>query len=109
MVRSVVLDLGSAFLKVGFGGEREPRRVLPSSLGGLLDRSPPLSEAAWAVDLGVLLAGIYADHLLCKARSFRLVVVEPLLAPQAFRRALAHVAFQQVFDAPPTALVTLCL
>jgi hypothetical protein len=96
MVRSVNLDLGSAFLKVGFGGEREPRRVLPSYLGALLDHSPPLSESAWAVELGVLLARLYADHLLCKPRSCRLVVLEPLLAPHAFRRALAYVAFQQV-------------
>jgi len=96
MVRSVVLDLGSVSLKVGYSSEREPRRVLPSSLGALFERSPSLTEAEWALELGVLLAGMYADQLLCKARNFRLMVVEPLLAPKAFRRALAHVAFQQV-------------
>jgi|AntRauTorckE5430_2_1112549.scaffolds.fasta_scaffold174816_1 hypothetical protein len=98
MVRSVVLDLGSVSLKVGYSGEREPRRVLPSNLGILFNRTLPLTEAEWSIELGVLLAGVYADQLLCKARNFRLMVVEPLLAPKAFRCALAHVAFEQVIS-----------
>ena len=141
-LKTVVLEIGSVYVKAGFAGEASPRVVYnaglrdwlrdegarphhrrstrkttttTSSLGeeegegkgekegegeedadGVVLRGgrEQASDASWRALLGPLLQEVLVVRLQCRPRQCRLVVVEPLLAPSALRRAVCGVAFE---------------
>ena len=98
VLESVVLEIGSVFIKAGFGGESSPRVVLPTGLRSWLHAEQKsrrrTSDTRWRDVLGGLLQEVLVNRLQCRPRSQRLVVLEPLFAPWPFRRALAAVCFE---------------
>lgn len=102
---AVVLEIGEAFLRVGFAGESAPRWVAPCSLfddgatsssaaassGGV--RILQRSVARWERELTPLLESVFTERLLVRPRSCRVLLVEshPWSWPSTLRRALARV------------------
>ena len=93
--KCVVLDMGSQYARVGFSGEPSPRAIVRSDLGEHLYRPrTQMSVYEWLEILQGFLVDIFSNHLLCRAKNYRLVIIEPLVAPDAFRQALALAAFR---------------
>jgi len=90
MLKTVVLEIGTRSVRAGLAGEPRPRAVLPSSLEGLFASEAATTELSFIEHTGPLLQNIFLDHLQCRPKSCRVLVLEPLLAPRSFRAALLH-------------------
>jgi len=107
----VVLDIGTAYTKIGFAAEFSPRFIIPTVVprGGLGvdtsggDEGERLHQYKHAVDLKEKLKqfihAVYFKYLLVNPKSRRLVVVESLLTPSLIRETLAAVVFDH-FEVP---------
>jgi len=106
---AVVIDIGTAYTKVGFAGEFSPRFIIPTEvpttqLSGSGDRQgEKLHRYKDVVELKTKLKefihAIYFKYLLVNPKGRRLLVVESILTPTEFRETLALVVFDH-FDVP---------
>jgi len=74
---AVVLDVGTAFTKVGYAGEALPRAIVRSPC--LSDDKGLLSESALHDQLVAFVHKLYFEHLLVNPKDRRVVLVEALL------------------------------
>lgn len=86
---AVVIEVGSAFTKVGYAGEATPRAILPTPPALPLDDEEALYDALFE-----LVHRVYFKHLLVNPRDRRVVILDPLIGPVSLKRALARVLFQ---------------
>ncbi|CAM9708642.1 unnamed protein product [Chrysoparadoxa australica] len=91
---AVVLELGSTCIRCGFGGESEPRSVLPSPPWLSAKASLGSSELAHAV--GEWVARLYADSVQCRPKDRHVVVCESMISPTRVREALGRVLLEHV-------------
>jgi hypothetical protein len=111
MSKCVVIDFGASCLRAGFGGEPNPRFVVPSPWQSSWSSEGQVPVTEWLDIIGTFLAELYTTKLMVRARDYRLFVCEPLLSPRAFRTALAYSAFEILgvpeFSLCPSPLATL--
>jgi actin-related protein 10 len=91
----VLLDVGSAFVRVGFVGEAQPRSVIPSPIGKHLRRPPQqtLRQWQWESILSPFLASLYIDVLHCKPWERNVFLCETLVGCRPLRQAIAEILF----------------
>ena len=89
---AVVIDVGSAYTKVGYAGEFSPRAILPTPAAvAMWDR--PSEDELYDV-LVAFVHRIYFRHLLVNPKDRRVVLVDALLGPTAFKEVLSRVLFK---------------
>ncbi|XP_033110536.1 actin-related protein 10-like [Anneissia japonica] len=97
---AVILDLGSAYSKVGFAGECHPRAILRSEVKRIKTGKvvkifgEPDTEDDLYDTLVDFLHTIYFRHLLVNTRDRRVIICESFLCPSSFRETLAKVLFK---------------
>lgn len=106
---AVVLDIGTAYTKLGFAGEFSPRFIIPTEVptkqlsasgendGDRLHRYKDVAELK--TKLKEFIHAVYFKYLLVNPKGRRLLVVESILTPTEFRETLALVVFDH-FDVP---------
>lgn len=95
----VVIDLGSAYTKIGFAGETGPRCIIRTQVvcqeTGKVKKVSDYETEEELYDLLVeFIHNLYFRHLLVSPKDRRVVIVESLLCPTVFREALARVLFR---------------
>ena len=105
---TVVMEIGNAFLRIGFSGESTPRVIIPStlpfprvvSISDMENSSSssssnshlvPKNEDEWEQILTPLMESICIHHLLIRARNHRFLLIEPIVTPTSFRNAMTNV------------------
>jgi len=93
---AVVIEIGSAYSRVGLAGESSPRHVIetpdmPLPSTGRHSSQIIANEKMWEEKLYPLMSQILTDLLLIKPRSRRVLIIEPFVSPTAFRTALCRV------------------
>jgi len=105
---AVVIDIGTAYTKLGFAGEFSPRFIIPTEvptkqLGGVSGGGEKLHDYKDSLELKTKLKdfihAIYFKYLLVNPKGRRLLVVESILTPTEFKETLALVVFDH-FDIP---------
>lgn len=105
---AVVLDIGTAYTKLGFAGEFSPRFIIPTEvptkqLSGAGGGGEKLHLYKDSLELKTKLKdfihAIYFKYLLVNPKGRRLLVVESILTPSDFKETLALVVFDH-FDIP---------
>jgi len=106
---AVVIDIGTAYTKLGFAGEFSPRFIIPTEVptkqlgGGGEKEGEKLHRYNNALELKEKLKefihAIYFKYLLVNPKGRRLLVVESILTPTEFKDTLAAVIFDH-FDIP---------
>ncbi|CAH1790732.1 unnamed protein product [Owenia fusiformis] len=95
---AVIVDIGGAYTKCGFGGEPAPRCIIPSDVikqsGETRKVTVFKNEAELYDNLVDFLHRLYFRHLLVNPKDRRVVVVESVLCPSVFRNTLAKVLFK---------------
>ena len=88
----IVVDLGTAYTRVGFAGEEQPRHTIPTPTHLDHFAAPPSSTAQWRTVLSPFLRHLYFHLLLISPRDRRLCILEPTYLPTAYKRAILAVA-----------------
>jgi len=106
---AVVVDIGTAYTKLGFAGEFSPRFIIPTEVptkalsGGGERGEEKLHQYKDSLELKTKLKefihAIYFKYLLVNPKGRRLLVVESILTPTEFKETLALVVFDH-FDIP---------
>ncbi|XP_063216770.1 actin-related protein 10 [Bacillus rossius redtenbacheri] len=113
----IVIDIGTAYTKVGFSAETSPRAILPTQVvDPETKQCRRLDASARPSDLYEFLVDfvhhLCFKHLLVSPKDRKFIVVESLLCPTSFRETLAKVLFRhfEVFSVmfAPSHLVSLC-
>jgi actin-related protein 10 len=99
--KTIVVEIGSLYTKIGFSGEAAPRHIVAKHMKQLMAplRSDvpravvPRSVQEWKPLLRQLLDETMFGMLLCNPKDRWVVVVEDLLAPKNMRQALAECLF----------------
>jgi len=95
--KSVVLELGSALIRVGIAGESKPRHVIPHNLFDIKRSSDgyylTTAPQEWEKILLSFFADLYTKYLLLKPRSRRVILLvgNAYQYPTSFRTALESV------------------
>lgn len=115
--QAVVIDIGAAYTKFGFAGESGPRCIVRTEVKcpetKQVKKVLNYSSKGELYDLLVEFIHIlYFRHLLVSPKDRRVVIVESLLCPTAFRETLARALFRH-FEVSsilfvPSHLVSLC-
>jgi len=96
-VSSVILEFGSAFLRVGIAGESKPRHIIPNDniFNVKVNDDYVLTTLSqeWELLLSPLLENLFTNHLLIKPRTRRVIVLmaNTYQYPTSFRNALESV------------------
>nr|CDS29624.1 actin protein 10 [Hymenolepis microstoma] len=85
---AIVFDLGTAYLKIGFAGEANPRYILPSPFATMDFAHVNLFES-----LKELFHRLCYKYLIVNAKERRVVIVESIMMPTNFRQSVADVLF----------------
>nr|CAD7203404.1 unnamed protein product [Timema douglasi] len=108
----IIIDIGSAYTKVGFAGESGPRAIVKTEVKNPDSKlCQKISDYANEEQLYDFLVDFF--HNICfSPKDRRVVIVESLLCPTLFRETLAKALFQH-FEVTsvlftPSHLVTLC-
>ncbi|XP_054716321.1 actin-related protein 10-like [Uloborus diversus] len=101
---SVVLDIGSAYTKIGFARETGPRFIIPTEVNHPHSgKCVKVWEYQGKEDLYVILKEfvhkLYFKYLVVNPKDRRVVIVESVLCPTLFRNTLAEVLFNH-FEIP---------
>jgi len=106
---AVVVDIGTAYTKLGFAGEFSPRFIIPTEVptkqlsGGGERAGEKLHFYKDSLELKTKLKefihAIYFKYLLVNPKGRRLLVVESILTPTEFKETLALIVFDH-FDIP---------
>ena len=88
----VVVDLGSAYTRVGFAGEEQPRHTIPTPAHLDHCTAPPTSTARWRTALSPFLRHLYFHLLLISPRDRRLCIIEPAYLPTHYKLAILAIA-----------------
>lgn len=96
---AVVLDIGSAYTKIGFAGEVGPRAIVPTQVVDPKSNKEvnifPCSDRETMLRLLLeFIHHIHFKHLLVNPKDRRIVIVESVLASTLFRETLAKVLFE---------------
>lgn len=94
----VVMDIGTAYTKLGFSGEFSPRYILKSEVRcketGIMRNIRDYKDERDLYDLLVdFLHVLYFKYVLLSPKDRPVVIVESLLCPTVFRETLAKVLF----------------
>jgi len=95
----VVLEIGSAYTKCGFGGKYTPKHIVPSIFNAANTTLSLLcptkgTEIEWRQALETLLREIFHTFLGI-GPGYNVLVIDSLLYPLNFRKALAYVLFKR--------------
>ncbi|KFD48989.1 hypothetical protein M513_10141, partial [Trichuris suis] len=97
---TIVLDIGNAYVKLGFSAELSPRRILPTEQLLCIPKLGPkpltdLSNGGDEADAAFvhLFYEIFFRHLLLSPKDRRVVIVESVLTPSELRSTMAKVLF----------------
>ena len=100
--RTVVVDIGTRYVKCGYAGEGHPRSVFPSShfneFGSASKKSlsvAPESYNGWCAYLSGLFRHVFYRILQCKPREVNVVVCELVSTTDSFRRACAFILLER--------------
>eukprot|EP00941_MAST-03F_sp_MAST-3F-sp1_P001282 g1282.t1 len=93
----VIIELGTAFVKVGFAGDAAPRHFVESKeLHSLTLQWPPPTAAEWQSFTSHLLARIYFDVLRSKPTKTSAVLCYNATTPTPLREACAFSLFEHL-------------
>ncbi|XP_071038854.1 actin-related protein 10 [Parasteatoda tepidariorum] len=95
---SVILDIGTAYTKIGFARETGPRYIIPSEVKHPQNRNVVKvweyeSDKELFIILKEFLHTLYFRYLCVNPKDRRVVIVESVLCPTIFRNTLAEVLF----------------
>eukprot|EP00592_Proboscia_alata_P010876 CAMPEP_0194363752 /NCGR_PEP_ID=MMETSP0174-20130528/11604_1 /TAXON_ID=216777 /ORGANISM="Proboscia alata, Strain PI-D3" /LENGTH=410 /DNA_ID=CAMNT_0039137385 /DNA_START=9 /DNA_END=1241 /DNA_ORIENTATION=- len=105
VLASVVVEIGSANVRIGFSGESTPRHILSSPFTACFpcpydegQHSPSfniMDERQWLDKLGPFFEDVFINKLLIKStKSRRVIILEQMITPTAFRVAVARTLFE---------------
>ncbi|VDO11887.1 unnamed protein product [Rodentolepis nana] len=86
---AIIFDLGTAYLKIGFAGEANPRYILPSPFATIDYAHANIFET-----LKELFHRLCYKYLIVNAKERRFVIVESVMMPTNFRQSVADVLFR---------------
>eukprot|EP00096_Caligus_rogercresseyi_P014589 TRINITY_DN7099_c0_g1_i1.p1 TRINITY_DN7099_c0_g1~~TRINITY_DN7099_c0_g1_i1.p1 ORF type:complete len:374 (-),score=113.44 TRINITY_DN7099_c0_g1_i1:40-1161(-) len=89
---AVVLDIGSAYTKLGYAGEYQPRKIIPSPK--TLFQGNKISEDELYDEFVSFIHSLYFEHLLINPKDRRVVLVESVIGVACWRDVLAKVLFR---------------
>jgi len=91
---AVVLDIGTAYTKVGYAGELTPRSILASAtVDGVLLHDLANSDQLYNA-LVAFIHKLYFKCLLVNPKDRRVVIIESILGSTVFKETLARVLFR---------------
>ena len=101
--RTVVVDIGSRFVKCGYASEGYPRNIFVApkkwhNYGAILERSEEfktINYKEWCEHLGYIFRRIFYRTLQCKPQDVKVIVCEQFTSTISFRRACAYVLLNQ--------------
>ncbi|KFM62418.1 Actin-related protein 10, partial [Stegodyphus mimosarum] len=101
---SVILDIGTAYTKIGFARETGPRFIIPTEVvHPLTGKIVRVWNYQGKDDLFIILKEfvhkLYFKYLAVNPKDRRAVIVESVLCPTLFRNTLAEVLFMH-FEIP---------
>ncbi|CAB4069590.1 ACTR10 [Lepeophtheirus salmonis] len=89
---AVVLDVGSAYTKLGYAGEYQPRKIIPSPKN--LFKGNKISDNELYDEFVSFIHSLYFEHLLINPKDRRVVIVESVIGYARFRNIFARVLFK---------------
>ena len=100
--RTVVIDIGSRFVKCGYAGEGHPRSIFPSSqfveLGSDSEKFLPVAPKtynSWCKYLSCLFRRVFYHVLQCKPKDVTVIICELISTTDSFRRACAFILLER--------------
>jgi len=101
---SVILDIGTAYTKIGFARETGPRSIIPSEInhphtGKIVKIWNYHGKEDLYLILKEFIHKLYFKYLVVNPKDRRVVIVESVLCPILFRNTLAEVLFMH-FEIP---------
>ena len=116
---SIVIELGSAFIKVGIAGEAQPRCILPSSLSPsslssfgdtddsiILETALPslpystmqntTSSSSFHSYLSPFFHNLYINHLYIKSKSKSVIILLPTYYPEFYKSTIQQILLHEL-------------